>query len=105
MEKGNVNSALLLLTNNTINEILPLSNETLQLLHLKYPKEKQAHNEASFQGLIKQVHIILHDDTDEGSVMKVAIKTKGGCGASGFVADNWCRILGSKSFSSCSLGK
>ena len=35
--------------------------------------------------------------------MKLAIKSRGGCGQSGYDADNWRRILVSKSFSSCSL--
>ena len=46
MEKGNVNGALRSLTNNMSNGTLPLSNDTLQLLHLKHPEHQEAHNEA-----------------------------------------------------------
>ena len=46
MEKRNVNDALRLLTNNMSNGTLPLSNDTLQLLHLKHPEHQEAHNEA-----------------------------------------------------------
>ena len=46
MEKGNVNGALRLLTNNMSNGTLPLSNDTLQLLHLKDNEHQEAHNEA-----------------------------------------------------------
>ena len=85
------------------NEILPLPNETLQLLHLKYPEQQEAHNEALLQGPIKQVHNILHDNIDEALVMKAAIKTKGGCGPSRFDANYWDRMLCFKSFGSYSL--
>ena len=44
MEKGYVNCALLLLTNNMSNGKLPLSTDTLQLLHLKHLEQQEAHN-------------------------------------------------------------
>ena len=100
-EKGNVNGALRLLTNNMSNRILPLSNKPLQLLHLKHLEKQEARNQALFQGPIKQVHSIVYTYTDEALVNKAAIKTKSGCGPSGFDADNWHRILVSKSFGSC----
>ena len=86
MEKGNVNSGLQLLTNNMSNAIL--SKEPLQLLHLKYPEQQEAHNEALLQGPNKQDHIIVYDEIEEAFVMKAATKTKGGCGPSDFDADN-----------------
>ena len=41
MSKGNVNGVLKLLTNNMSNEILPLTDATLQLLKQKYPESRQ----------------------------------------------------------------
>lgn len=87
MGKGNVNGALGLLTNNMSNGTLPLSNDTLLVLHVKYPEQQEVHNEALLQD---SVHSIVYDDIEN-------------CGPSGHDADNWRRILVSKSVSSCSL--
>ena len=46
MQKSNVNGALRLLTNNVSNGILPLPDETLQILSLKHPEAQQAQHEA-----------------------------------------------------------
>ena len=97
MGKGNVNGALGLLINNMSNGTLPLSNDTLLVLHVKYPEQQMRHyckiqSTASFMMIQKKA-----------LAMKVAIKSKGGCGPSGHDADNWRRILVSKSVSSCSL--
>lgn len=62
MDRGNGNGTLRLLTNNMSNVILPLSDENLQLLHLKHPEHQEAHNEVLLQGSIKQVHSIVYDD-------------------------------------------
>ena len=103
MHKSNVNGALRLLTNNMSNGILPLSDETLQILSLKHPEAQQAHHEALLQGPKKQIHSIVYEDIDENLVKKAAIKTKGGCGPSGLDADNWRRILVSNQFGSSPL--
>ena len=78
MQKSNVNGALRLLTNNISNRILPLSNETLQILSLKYPEAQQAHHETILQGPKKQIHSIVFEDIDEDLVKKVAMQIKGG---------------------------
>ena len=53
MKKGNVKCALLLLTKNMCNAKLPLSTDTLQLLHLKHLEEQEAHDVSLLQGPIK----------------------------------------------------
>ena len=87
MGKGNVNGALQLLTNNMSNGTLPLSNDTLLVLHVKYPEQQEVHNEALLQD---SVHSIVYDDIEKsiGNEMKVAIKSKGGRGPSRHEADN-----------------
>ena len=42
MEKGNINGALKFLTDNMQNDILPLNDETLTLIHQKHPVPKEA---------------------------------------------------------------
>ena len=103
MQKGNVNGALKLLTNNMSNGILTLTDETLQLLHAKHPESKEATPDVLLQGPIRQVHQVVYDDIDEALVMKAAMKTKGGSGPSGLDADGWLRILVSNSFGNCAF--
>ena len=52
MQKANVNGTVKLLTNNMSNEILPLKDETLQLLHEKHPESKEATRDVLLQGPI-----------------------------------------------------
>ena len=80
MQRGNVNDALKLLTNNMNNRILLLTDEALQLLHAKHPKSKEATPDVLLQGPIREVHQVVYDDIDEALVMKAAMKTKGGSG-------------------------
>ena len=88
IQKSNVNGGLRLLTNNMSNGILPLSDETLQILSLKHPKAQQPHHEAILQDPKKQMHSTVYEDIHEYLVEKAAIKTKGGCGPPGLDADN-----------------
>ena len=85
------------------NGALPLPKDALQLLHLKIQNSKKPIMRALLQDSVKQVHGIVYDDIDKTLVMKVGIKSKGGCGPSGSDPDNCRRILVYKSFSSCSL--
>ena len=103
MQKSNVNGALRLLTNNMSNGILPLANETLQILSVKPAEAQQAHHEAMLQGTKRQIQGIVYEEIDEDLVKKAAIKTKGWCGPSELDADNWCRILVSSQFGSSPL--
>ena len=103
MQKSNVNGGLRLLTNNMSNGILPLSDETLQILSWKHPEAQQAYHEAILQGPKKQIHSIVYEGIDEDLVEKAATKTKGERDQSGFDADNWRRILVSNRFGSSTL--
>ena len=103
MQKGNVNGALKSLTNSMSSGILPLTDETLHLLRTKHPEMQNAHGEVLLQGPIKQVHPVAYEAIDEALISKAALKSKGGCGPSGFDAENWRRMLVSKSFGSSSL--
>ena len=62
MGKGNVNGALQLLTNNMSNETLPLPNDILLVLHVKYPEQQEVHNEALLQD---SIHSIIYDDIEK----------------------------------------
>ena len=93
MQKGNVNGALKILTN-----VLPLTDETLQLLKLKHPDAKDTSQQALLQVPIQKMHPIVYDDIDKELRKKAAIGTKGGSAPSGLDADGWRRIIVSSCF-------
>ena len=62
MGKGNVNGALGLYTNNMSNRTLPLSNDNLLVLHVKYPEQQEVYNEALLQD---SVYSIVYDDIEK----------------------------------------
>ena len=99
MQKGNVNGAIKLLSNNMQNGILPLNDTTLNQLKLKHPEAKKADEVVLLPDLPIKVHPVKFENIDAELVRKVAIKTRGCSGPSGMDADGWRRILTSKSFS------
>ena len=103
MQRGNAEGARKLLTNDMSNGILPLTDETLHLCRTKNSEIKKAYEEVLLQGGVKQVHPVVYEAIDEALISKAAFKKKGGCGPSGFDAENWRRILVSKSFGSSFL--
>ena len=98
MQKGKVNGALKILTNNMRGSILPVTDETLQLLELKHPDAKDTSQQALLQGPIQNMHPIVFDDIDEELIKNAAIRTKGGAGPSGLDADGWRGIIVSSCF-------
>ena len=64
MQKGNVNGSLKISNNNMSSGIPPLTDETFQLLKLKYPDVKDTSQQALLQGPIKKMHPIAYGDSD-----------------------------------------
>ncbi|XP_057302766.1 uncharacterized protein LOC130636933 [Hydractinia symbiolongicarpus] len=98
MQKGNINSALRLLTDNMTQGIIPLNDETLLLLEQKHPDQGDLSEDALIDQLSQRIHDIVLDIIDEDMVLKAATYTKGGSGPSGLDADGWRRILCSSTF-------
>ena len=98
MAKGNVNSALKLLTNNMENGILPVNRYTLSKLIQKYPKGKTVSQDVLLNGPLQNIHPVKFQSIDEEVIRKAAIRTKGGSGPSGMDGDGWRRILTSNNF-------
>ena len=67
--------------------ILPLTDETLQLLNLKHPDAKDTSQQGLLQVPIQKMHPIVYADIDEELIKKAAIGTKGGSAPSGLDAD------------------
>ena len=102
MEKGNVNGALKLLTNEMSDGILPLAEETLSQLEIKHSDNRDASADVLLNRPIKEIHPIVFDTIDDEMVLRAASITKGGSGPSGLDADGWRRILTSNSFGTAS---
>ena len=98
MQRGNVNSAIKLITNNMQNGILPLDKNTLNLLKQKHPEPAASTEEVLLPDKPETAHEIKYENINAESVRKAALKTRGGSGPSGMDADGWRRILTSKQF-------
>ena len=103
MKKGNVNSAMKILTDNVKNDILPLTRQTLNQLQLKHPEGKEVSQEILLTYTPDTIHPIKFESIDEEKIQKAAVKTQGGSGPSGMDADGWKRILTSKQFGKSSI--
>ena len=98
MQKGNINAAIKLLTNNMQNGILPLNDETLSQLKQKHPEAKTAYDAALLTDIPEDIHSSKFENLDADMILKAAIKTKGGAGPSGMDVDGWRPILVSNNF-------
>ena len=98
MIKGEINSALKLLSDNMQNGILPLDTSTLNLLKEKHPPPEDPDPLYTLDDIPKKVHHIRFESITAESIKTAAAKTKGGSGPSGLDAVGWRRILTSKSF-------
>ena len=98
MSKGNVNSAIKLLSNNMSGGVLPLNDETIALLRTKHPEAREMHEDVILQGPIPTVENVIFDVIDEHMVYEAAKITRGGSGPSGMDADGWRRILTSRDY-------
>ena len=103
MQKGNVNGAVKLLTNNMQNAILPLNEETINMLRLKHPDASHANEEALLPDVPENIHPIIFEKIDSEAVRKAALKTKGGSGPSGMDGDGWRRIFVGSTFGQSSV--
>ena len=71
MKKGKINAAVIFLTNNMYDGVLPLNNETLNKLKEKHPKSKNANN-VLLIGVPQDVHLIMLAGMDEEMTRKAA---------------------------------
>ena len=102
MQKGNISSALKLLSDNMQNGILPLNDETLRMLKQKHPKPSRPHERVLLPDKPKHVHPVIFENLTADKIRRAMIKTTGGSGPSGMDSDGWKRILLGSSFRDCS---
>ena len=83
VRKGNVHSAMKLLTNNLKNGILPLDNKTLEYLHQEHPTPSPPKDIMLLIDEIKTPHF--YRRTPDASLIKSnCSKTKGGSGLTAY---------------------
>ena len=102
MLRGNINAALRLLNNTSGKGLLPINEESIRQLHDKHPKGEELHEELLLNGPIKQTHPVIFDKLDAELVLKTSLKMRGAAGPSGFDADDWRSIIGSRALGSSS---
>lgn len=96
MQKGDVHKAINVVTNNMTGGILPLNDETLEMLRQKHPEGSESYEDTLIQGPIKSVNAVVYDVIDEDMIMRAAKTTKGGSGPSGMDANGWIKIIASR---------
>ena len=87
-----------LLSSNMQNGVLPLIDETLQLLSQKHPEEKTPSNNILLPDTTVQVHPIRFEEINSESIRQSELRSKGGAGPSGLDSDGWRRLLTSSAF-------
>ena len=97
MQKGNLNGAMKLLTDNMDHGILPLNDESISKIK-KHPQTSAPDPINLLLDEVQNIHSIKYEDIAAEEVRKVAINTKEGSGPSGLDADGWRRILASSCF-------
>ena len=100
MEDGKVSKALKLLESSNKGGILPLTEETFEVLLEKHPKASEASNDILIQEEVQNVHPVIYDSIDSEMVRDAIKKKRGSAGPSGLDADGWRRILMSGNFGS-----
>ena len=76
MQKGNVNGAIKLLTNNMQNGILPLTKETIKLLKQKHPDPSPAVEEVLLPDKPEAVHPIKFENINADVIRKACNENK-----------------------------
>ena len=100
MEDGKVSKTLKLLESSNKGGILPLTEETFEVLLEKHPKASEASNDILIQEEVQNVHPVIYDSIDSEMVRDAIEKTRDSAGPSGLDADGWRRILMSGNFGS-----
>ena len=80
MENGKVNKALKLLESSEKGRILPLTEETFEMLLEKHPKASEASNDILIEEEVQNVHPVIYDSIDSKMVRDAIIKIRGSAG-------------------------
>ena len=98
LQKGNLNGALKLLTDNMDHGILPSNDESISKIKMKHPQALAPDPIILLPDEAQNIHPIRYKDITAKEVHKTVINTKGGSGPLGLDADGWHRISASNCF-------
>ena len=103
MRAGQVSAATRSLTEEARNGILPITQETMQLLKEKHPHENDSEG-IRFQGNYNPVNAVIFERITGEMVWKKAVETTGGAGPSGLNADGWRVLLSTAKCKDAAVG-
>ena len=98
MEDGKVSKTLKLLESSNKGGILPLTEETFEVLLGKHPKAFEASKDILTEEEVQNVHPVIYDKIDLEMVKDAIEKSRGSAGLPGLDADGSHRILMSGNF-------
>ena len=98
MLRGQTTAAMRLLDSTETSGILSLDDNVIEQLKIKHPNATNAEPSTLLQGEPTFVDPIMFNDLDECTIARAASRTKGAAGLSGMDAENWKRMILSKSF-------
>ena len=105
MMAGKVKDAIRFLTQSNSNDIIPISEESLQELKKKHPPREPPIKSALMMPNepIQEPHSIIFDQLNGELIRKVALRTEGSAGPSGLDASAWRRLCTSFAHNSSDL--
>ena len=102
MINGRINPALRLLDKTSGKGVLRMTDDTIRQLHEKHPKGEPINDVMVLNGPIEEINPVIFDDFNGDLVKKVALRMKGAAGPSGFDAEDWRSVLGSRLYGNSS---
>ena len=104
MLAGKINPALRLLSDRKCSGILPINDETKQLLRDKHPPSDEKHDNLLLEGPELRFDDYAYRGITGSLIRKIAREVKGASGLSSLDFDGWKRILTSATFGAYSNG-
>ena len=93
IEEGQVIKAIKILEKGNWGGILPLSDETFEILQQKHSDASEASDEILLKETPQEVHPVIYESINSEMVKGAIKRTRGAAGPSGMDADGWRRIL------------
>ena len=103
MATGKINAAMKVLENSNGTGILPINNDTIQMLNDKHPKGEDEQQDMILMGPIKHIDPIIFEELTPDLIKKTAFHLNGSAGPSNLDSDQWRAILGSSKYGQTGL--
>ena len=77
MIHGDINVALRFLSKSENSGVLPLTDETTEVLQLKHPEASPLHDDLLLEGPVKCLKPVIYNNLDEDTILKAALRNNG----------------------------